>query len=241
MLTNFYVGMSGQIAVERRLQSIASNIANMNTAGYRADGVTFATVLSNAGDDPVAFSSAGAQYISRRAGDLSKTDNPLDVAVQGNAWLAVKTAQGIVYTRDGRMQMAPSGEIHSVTGNPVLDAGGTALLLDPTAGPPTISADGMITQAGKQVGALGLFDIDPMATLTRTENSGVIPDKAATPVLDFTSAGVLQGFVEGSNINPVLEISKLISIQHALDSMTQANQTADSSMSEAIKTLGGAS
>ncbi len=241
MQSNFYVGMSGQIAVERRLQSIAANIANMNTAGYRADGVTFATVLSTSGDNPVAFSSAGAQYISRRNGEVTKTDNPLDVAVQGSAWLAVKSPKGIVYTRDGRMQMAPSGELKSITGLPILDVGGSGLLLDPTAGPPTISSDGMVTQGGKQVGALGLFDIDPSATLTRAENSGVIPDRAATPVLDFTSTGVLQGFVEGSNINPILELSKLITIQHALDGMTQANQTADSSMSDAIKTLGGAS
>lgn len=239
MQTNFYVGMSGQIAVERRLQSIANNIANMNTAGYRADGVTFATVLSNTGEEPVAFSSSGAQYISRRNGDVTKTDNPLDVAVQGSGWLGIKTPNGVAYTRDGRLQMAPSGEIRTLNGYPVLDVGGSGLLLDPAAGAPTISADGMITQDGKQVGALGLFDIDPAANLTRTNNSAVIPDKAATPVLDFTNAGIIQGFVEGSNINPVLELSKLITIQHALDGMTQANQTADTSMNDAIKALGG--
>ena len=240
MQSNFYVGMSGQIAIERRLQSVASNIANRNAAGYRGDGVTFATVLSTAGEDPVAFSSAGATFISRRSGDVSKTDNPLDVAVQGDSWLAVKGPSGIIYTRDGRMKMAPSGEIQSLNGYPVLDAGGTGLLLDPDGGTPTISGDGMITQGGKQVGALGLFDIDPAANLTRAGNSGVIPDRAATPALDFTTSGVVQGYVEGSNVNPVLELAKLIAIQHALDGMTQANQTADSSVSDAIKTLGGA-
>lgn len=241
MQSSFYVGMSGQIAIEKRLQSLATNVANMNTAGYRADGVTFATVLSKTGDVPVAFSAEGANYISRRTGEMTKTDNPLDVAVQGDAWLGIRTPAGIAYTRDGRMKMAPTGEIRTLNGNPVLDVGGAPLLLDPDAGSPTISADGMITQGGRQVGAIGLFSIDPQATLTRTAGSGVIPDQPATPVLDFTGNGILQGFVEGSNVNPVLELSKLIAIQHALDGVAQTNQTAEASMGDAIKTLGGTS
>ena len=91
------------------------------------------------------------------------------------------------------------------------------------------------------MGAIGLFSIDPSAKLTRAAGSGVVPDKAATPVLDFASTGVLQGFVEGSNVNPVLEITKLISVQHNLDGVTQANQTADTTMQEAIKALGSGS
>ena len=96
----------------------------------------------------------------------------------------------------------------------------------------------MVTQNGAQVGAIGLFAIDPAARLTRAANSGVIPDRAATPVLDFTATGVVQGFVEGSNVNPVLEITKLIAVQHNLDGVTQANTTADTTLQEAIKALG---
>lgn len=238
MQDNFYVGLSGQLSIEKRLQTVASNVANMNTIGYRADGVTFDTVLSGAGDTSVAYSTDGAGYISRRAGDRVKTDNPFDVAVQGDAWLAVKTPSGIVYTHDGRMTLGTSGEVRSINDYPVLDAGGSALVVDPSAGPPTITADGMITQNGRQVGALGLFSIDPAAKLTRGENSGVIPDIAPTPVLDFTASGVVQGFVENANVNPVLEMSKLIEIQHDLDAVTTSNQTADSSLQEAIKSLG---
>ena len=238
MQSNFYVGLSGQMTVERRLSTIAQNIANMNTAGYRAEGVTFDTVLSQTGNTPVAFSVHGDDYINRSGGERLKTDNPLDVAVQGDAWLAIKTPQGVVYTRDGRMKMTPTGDLRTVNDFPVLDAGGAGLVLDPAAGPPTISADGMLTQNGAQVGAIGLFGIDPSAKLTRAENSGVIPDTAATPILDFTNAGVLQGFVEGSNVNPVLELTKLISVQHALDGVTQANTTADATLQEAIKALG---
>lgn len=238
MQSNFYVGLSGQMTVERRLTTIAHNVANMNTAGYKADGVTFDTVLSQTGETPVAFSTEGVDYINRSGGERSKTDNPLDVAVQGDAWLGVKTASGVVYTHDGRMQMSPTGQLLNVDGDAVLDAGGSGLILDPAGGPPTIAADGMITQNGTQVGAIGLFAIDPAAKLARGPGSGVIPDRAATPVLDFTATGVIQGFVEGSNVNPVLELTKLIAVQHNLDGMTQANQTADTSLQDAIKALG---
>ncbi len=241
MQSSFYVGLSGQMTVERRLTTIAQNVANMNTAGYKAEGVTFDTVLSQTGETPVAFSANGADYIDRSGGERVKTDNPLDVAVQGDAWFGVKTAGGTVYTHDGRMQMSPTGQLLTVNGDAVLDAGGSGLILDPAGGNPTIAADGMITQNGAQVGAIGLFSIDPSAKLTRAAGSGVVPDKAATPVLDFASAGVLQGFVEGSNVNPVLEITKLISVQHNLDGVTQANQTADSTLQEAIKALGSGS
>ena len=241
MQSNFYVGISGQMTVERRLTTIAQNIANMNTAGYKAEGVTFDTLLSQTGDTPVAFSTPGASYIDRQGGERTKTDNPLDVAVQGDAWLGVKTAQGVVYTHDGRMKMSQTGQLLNVNDDPVLDVGGSGLILDPAAGLPTIAADGMITQNGAQVGAIGLFSIDPAAKLTRGPGSGVIPDRAATPVLDFTSTGVVQGFVENSNVNPVLEISKLINVQHNLDSVTQANQTADTTLQDAIKALGSPS
>ncbi len=241
MQSSFYVGLSGQLTIEKRLQTIANNVANMNTAGFRADGVSFDTVLSSAGDSPVAFSAEGAGYISQREGERVKTDNPLDVAVQGDAWLAIRTPSGTVYTRDGRFKLGPSGVVQTLNNYPVLDAGGAPIQLDPDAGPPTIGADGMMNQTGIQVAAIGLFSIDPAANLSRAENSGVIPDVAATPILDFTRTGVVQGYVENSNVNSVLELSKLIEVQHNLDSVTESNQTADSSLQEAIKSLGATS
>jgi flagellar basal-body rod protein FlgF len=238
MQSGLYVALSGQVALERRLQTIASNVANMNTVGYRADGVSFETQLARAGDSTVAFAGNGSDYISRRSGGVSKTDNPLDVAVQGDAWLAIKTPAGTVYTRDGRMTIKDSGELTTLNGYSVLDAGGAPILLDSSAGLPDISRDGMISQKGNQVGALGLFAIDDSAKLTRYENSGVIPSKPATAVLDFATNGVAQGFVESSNVNPIMEMTKLITVTRAFDSVAAATEKSESSMTDAIKTLG---
>lgn len=239
---NIYVSLSSQLALQKRLDTIANNIANMNTPGFRAEGVTFNTILSKQGDKSTAFVSTGASYITRAHGAAQRTDNPLDVTVQGDAWLAVKTPAGqTVYTRDGRMQMTPAGGLETMNGYKVLDAGQTAMLLDPNGGRPIISQDGMITQDGRQMGAIGLFTIPDDAKLTRFDNSGVIPDKPATPVLDFSQGGLVQGYVESSNVNPVLEMTKLIEVQRNFDSLMNASQQSETNLQDAIKTLGSSS
>lgn len=236
-----YVSLSAQLTLEKRLESLALNVANMNTAGYRAAGVSFHTYISRTGDSPVAYATAGKDYITRTEGPLERTDNPLDVAVQGEGFMAIQTPGGIVYTRDGRMRMKATGELESLGGHPILDAGGTPIILDPTAGPPVIGGDGMISQGNQQIGAIGLFQIDPSAKFTRYENSGVIPDKPATPILDFNTNGFVQGHIEGSNVNPILEMAKLITIERAFESISGSAEKNESTLKDALPILGGTS
>jgi flagellar basal-body rod protein FlgF len=241
MQSNFYVGLSAQISLQRRLDTIANNVANASTAGFRAEEVKFESLLSRASADPVAYATSGQSYISRRSGELVRTDNMLDVAVQGDAWLAVQTPTGTAYTRDGRMRMTDTGELVSLTNQPVLDVGGAPLRLDPNAGPPRIARDGTISQNERQVGALGLFTIDERANLTRVENAGVVPDRPASPALDFAKVGLHQGYIERSNVNPVQEMTKLVMLQHAFEAVTSTLKDSDASLQDAIKTLGATS
>lgn len=241
MQSSLYVALSGQVALQKRLDTIANNIANMNTAGYRAEEVSFASLLSRAGKSPTAFAVSGEDYISRGAGEMISTGNPLDVAVRGDAWFALRTPDGIVYTRDGRLHMDEAGTLVSVNNNPILDAGGATIQLDPSAGAPVISQDGMISQNGFQVGAVGLFTIDPSAHLARHDNSAVRPDIPASPVLDFTNAGVVQGMSEGSNVNPVLEMARMINVSRTFESASNAIQSTENSLQDAIKSLGATS
>jgi flagellar basal-body rod protein FlgF len=241
MRANLDVSLSAQVALQKRLDTIANNVANMNTGGFRADGITFESALSKAGETTTTFVTAGTTYISRLQGTVTRTDNPLDVAMQGEGWLAIKTPGGTAYTRDGRMQVTQAGELQTLNGYPVLDAGGAGILLQSSGGPPSIAADGMITQSGAQVGALGLYSIPDDAQLTRFGNSAVIPDKAPTPILDFSVNAIEQGFSESSNVNPVLEMTKLIQVQRTFDQITSGNQTSESNFQDAIKSLGSAS
>lgn len=239
MDTGVYVALSAQMALQKRLDTIAGNVANAGTVGFRAEEVTFESFISKAGADPIAFASPGETFISRKAGELVRTENPLDIAVRGDAWLAIQSPQGnTVYTRDGRMRMLETGELQTLNGEAVLDVGGAPLLLDPAAGPPLIAADGMITQGNRQIGAIGLFNIPENANLTRAGTSSVITDRPAEPVLDFTSSGVVQGFVERANVNPVMEMANLIQVTRAFESIAATLNQTENTISSGIKTLG---
>ena len=241
MQNGLYVAVSAQVALERRMETIADNIANMNTVGYRATGVTFEQEMARAGETTLNYVSSGADFLSRRIGGLVKTDNPLDFAVQGDGWFGIQTPTGTAYTRDGRVRIDESGTLRTLTGDPLLDVGGSPILVEAAGGPLAVSADGMITQNGRQVGAIGLFAIDASANLRRTESSGVIPDQPATPVLDFTRDGVVQGAVESSNVDPVREMTRLIDVSRAFDGVAAEASQSESSLQDAIKTLGSSS
>ena len=236
---SLYVSLTGQLSLERRMDTVARNVANMQTTGYRADEVKFDTLVKKPGTDTVSFASTGETYISRATGDLQQTGNSLDVAINGDGWLAIQTGNGIAYTRDGRFQIGTDGVLKTIEGNSVLDSGNAPILLDPLAGPPQISQDGTISQGGRPSGVLGLFAIPQEAKLTRTGNSAVIPDMQAEPVVDFANNGFAQGYVEGANINPIAEITKLITITRAFESTNSMMQSIESLRQEAIRKIGG--
>ncbi len=235
-----YVSISALLALEKRVSTIAHNVANSSTAGFRAEEVKFESIVSETGAKDIAYASSGATFLSRETGPIKPTGNPLDVAVKGDAWMSIETPNGRVYTRDGRLSMGPDGSLRTVTGLSVLDVGGSPLRLDPNAGPPTIATDGMITQKGRQVGAIGLFTLPNNAQLRRFENSSVASDREGTPVLSFNDTGIVQGFLEGSNVNPVQELTRLISVSRAFQAVMSSIETNHSTHKSAIRTLGSA-
>lgn len=241
MDTGIYVGLSGQLATERRLATIANNIANAGTAGFRAESVHFSNVVSATSPFHTDFVDAGASHAVTSNGGLVKTGNPLDVAIQGDGYLAIQTPGGIAYTRDGRMQMLPGGDLVSLNGHAILDNSGSPMTLDPAAGPVSIGRDGMLSQSGKPVGTIGLFDVDLGKGYSRYENSGFIPKLIPQPVDDFTRNGVVEGFVEESNVNPVLEMTHLISVQRAFEAVSSGMEQRDSTLRATIEALGARS
>jgi flagellar basal-body rod protein FlgF len=238
MQSALYVSLSAQVTLEKRLETIANNLANMKTAGFRADAVKFETALSRAASQPVAFATPGENFISRKPGSVTHTGNSLDVAVAGNTWMGFAGPSGTVYTRDGRMQISSNGELQTVNGYPVLDAGGTPIIIDPDGGALTIARSGTITQGTNQVGVLGLFEIPANAKLERSGNSGVIPDRAATAALDFVNTGFQQGYVEDSNVDPLSELTRLMTATRAFQGVSSLIDSSESSMQNAIRSLG---
>ncbi len=238
MQSGIYVALSSQMALDKRLTTIADNVANTGTVGFRATGVKFEDIVSGLGDKSVSFASAGDTYLSTHTGPLRETGNPFDFAIRGDAWFAIETPQGPVMTRDGRFTMLDTGDLVSVEGYPVLDAGGAPIQLDPQAGPPEAGVDGTLHQNGRLVAAVGLFEFQPGVNFTRYGNSGIVPFGAPEPVVDRLDAGVVQGFVEDSNVNPVLEITRLIQVQRAFEHVSALIRDSEQALDQAISTLG---
>lgn len=238
MQSSLYVALSSQVAVSKRLETVARNVANMNTAGYRADEVKFSEILSKASHDPVSFANGGELYISRQHGGLTKTDNPLDIAIDGDAWFAVRTPAGIAYTRDGRMTMGADGMLRTVNDYPVLDSGGLSIVLDPQGGPPTIGADGAVFQGQDRLSQVGLFQIDDKTKLSRFDNSAVVPADPATPILEFSENSIVQGYTEGSNVNAISEMTKMIMLTRTFEGISKMIDSSNENQQNAIRDLG---
>ena len=241
MQSGLYVGISSQIALERRLNTIADNMANMNTAGFRATEVKFDEVMSSTRNElnaKVAFVTQGNDYLSTRNGQMQNTGNALDFAIKGDAWFSIETPAGQVLTRDGRFTMLETGQLVSVMGHPVLDAGGAPIQLNRAGGPPTVGADGRIMQDGQPMGTIGLFSADLSQGFLRADNSGVIPAQAPQAVVDNFNVAVVQGYVGGSNVNGLREMAQPIQVNRAFESISSLMRDTEASFDEAIKTLG---
>lgn len=238
MSADLQVVVSAQIAMQQRMETVAHNVANINTAGFRAEGIKFETVLSSQTGGSLDLASTGETYITRRSGPIAQTGNPLDVAIDGEGWFAFQTPEGRVYSRDGRFHLDDAGQLLTVNDYAVLDPGGAPIVVDPAGGPLTISEGGLISQDGGEIGGVGVFLIPEDAALRRYDNAAVVTDADVGPVVDSTASAVRQGYVEGSNVNPVLEITRMIDVSRAYDSAVAAMDNSDDVVKSTIQALG---
>jgi flagellar basal-body rod protein FlgF len=233
------VGLSGLMALERRLETIAHNVANTNTVGFRAEAVRFSTKLEQAGQTNLAFAARGGEYLNMQQGARIMTGNALDVAISGEAFMAQARENGTVYTRDGRMEISPEGQLRSLDGYPVLDAGGAPIQVNVKGGPLTIANDGSVVQDKRRVGTLGLFELADPKLMQQHGSAAFEYSGFAEPVTDFRRNSILQGTLEGANVNAVAEMSEMITISRTFESIANALRANEEMMSGAIKTLGG--
>ena len=239
MQTGLYVSLSSQIALDRRMATLADNVANSTTVGFRATEVKFNQIISDQKTADVAFVSEGNEFLSTRSGGITETGGTLDFAIKGDSWFQVETPAGPTLTRDGRFTLTEAGELVTLNGYAVLDAGGGPIQIDVNNGPITLSADGQLNQNGQPVAALGLFDADLSGGFVRAGNSGIITTIAPEPVLDRVDAGVVQGYVEESNVNAIGEMTQLIQVTRAFESIASLMRDSEESLKEAIRTFGG--
>ncbi len=240
MQSGLYVALSSQISLEKRMNTIADNLANMNTVGFRATQMKFDDVMTKVEGARVDYVSTGQEYLSGDTGAMVQTKNPLDFAIKGDAWFSVDSPQGAALTKDGRFSMLQTGDIVTLEGYPVLDAGGAPIQRNAAAGPPTASRDGIPYQNGNPVAQLGLFQADIGPNFTRVGNTAVIPTQQPQPVVNNSDVGIMQGFVEEANVNPILQMTQMITVSRTFEYVTQLMRDGESSITDAIKTVGGA-
>jgi flagellar basal-body rod protein FlgF len=239
MQTGLYVAVSSQIALEKRMNTLADNVANSATVGFRSTEVKFNQLLCDTRPTKVSFVSEGQEFLNTNNGGLNRTGNTLDFAIKGDAWFQIDTPGGAALTRDGRFTLTEAGDLVTLRGYPVLDAGGAPIQLNSQAGDIKVGADGAIQQNGTQIAALGLYQANFSNGFTRYDNSAVMPNAQAEPVIDRFDVGVMQGYVEESNVNAVQEMSQLIMVSRAFENITALMRDSEGSLDEAIKTLGG--
>ena len=243
------VGLSRQVALGRQLDVIANNIANLNTTAFKSDGALFESYISpnaragdlSAQDSQVDFVRDRATWIDWSQGAIQRTGNPLDVAIEGNGFLAVDTASGERYTRNGSLQINAQGQLVTAAGDPVLGDNGP-IVFQPTDRGVTISKDGTISvrTAGSNAeaarGHLRVVSFADPAQLQKVGNSYFAVPEGVTPDPDTTST-LQQGAVEKSNISAVLEMTHMMQVTRSYTEIASMLAQQDSLQQSSIDKL----
>jgi flagellar basal-body rod protein FlgF len=241
MQNSVLVGLSRQVALARELDVVANNIANMNTSGYKADGSLFEEFLSTGAradqtGSRVSFVRDRGIWHDMSQGPTERTGNSLDVAVDGNAFLVVQTPRGERYTRNGSMQINSTGQLVTGDGSPVVGDGGP-IALQPSDRQISISRDGTISvregnaKTDSVRGKLKLVTFTDPQRLQKDGNGTFKPAAGVQPQ-PATTAAVVQGSLEKSNVRGVVEMSRMIEITRSYTQVaTILQQQADLSQS----------
>lgn len=209
------VALSGQMARERQMDVLANNIANMSTTAFKGEQMIFAEIMSNKGGSTVDYVQDAGTVRDWSQGPLTRTGNPLDVALQGAGFLEVQTADGVRYTRDGRLKLDPTGQLVTLEGDAVLNDTQQPIVLPQGTAAVTIAQDGSLTaRGGSIVGHLAVVNFDQLDFLVGEKDGLYSTDETPAPVTADTL--VMQGMVEGSNVQPVLEMTRLMQASRAI-------------------------
>jgi len=225
MDSGFYAACTALMARTQALDMVANNLANVSTPGFRAQHDMFRSLLTGSSIYPMSglnqavnnYSVLGDSRLDFAQGNLEKTGNDLDLAIQGSGFFSVQTAAGPVYTRDGNFHISPQGKLVTSQGDLVM---GTTGSIDIVGGPVSISPDGTISVNGAVAGQLKVVDFPPGTAL---ESVGATyysaPPKKEIPA---TEASIQQGSLEASNVNPVSSAVELITVQRYAELMQRA-------------------
>jgi len=244
MDNSLLISLSQQIAAYRSMDVIANNIANVSTPGFKRESAKFEEYVQmvrpaegQTGPQPVSFVKDAGTSRDTSQGNISNTGAPLDVALNGKGFFTVATPQGERYTRDGHFSLNQDGQIVTSEGNAVQGEGG-AITITPNDGDIHIAADGTISSVVNgtlnQLGKLRLASFADERGLTK-EGANLY---STTQTVIPSTATAVQGALESSNVQPVVEISKMIEVMRAYEATATLSKSQEDMSRDAITKLG---
>lgn len=226
MDSGYYAAMTGLVARTQALDTAAANLANAQTAGYRAEREYFRSALlgpdatdSQLGGTVNNYGLLGGDRLSMAQGALQSTGNPLDLAIEGAGFFEIQTANGVRFTRDGSFHRSPSGQLVTAAGESVLSASGKTIAVPP--GAVTVGADGILSVAGGAVATVGVFTFSAGTQLTPEGANRYVAPAGSVPIA-ATDVTVHQGALEAANEDSVQGSLDLIVMQRQAEMMQKA-------------------
>ncbi len=235
------VSLSQQVAAYRAMDVIANNLANVSTPAYKRESIQFReyvdqlpTTAGQAGPQSISFVQDAGTVSDLTEGKLDHTGAPYDLAIDGKGYFQVQTANGTRYTRDGHFLLNSDGVLVTAAGDPVLGDGGP-ITVAPSDGDIHIAEDGTVSGKQGQLGKLSVVDFPDDQALVKDGANLYSTDQSATPA---TGAQILQGTIEASNVQPVIEISRMLEVMRAYQATTSLTKSQDDLKLQAIDKLG---
>lgn len=242
MENSLLVGLSRQVALRRELDVVANNLANLNTTGFKAEGVLFEQYLDPvarahdfaAPDQRIAFVIDRATRTEFAQGPIERTGSAFDLAIDGEGFLVVETEAGERFTRNGSLALDPAGTLVTAEGRPVLGDNGP-IVLDPNDTEFTIAPDGTVSTRDGDRGRLRVVRFEHEGQLVKEGDNLFSARGEPQPAEPLTR--LIQGAIEKSNVRPVLEMSRMIEITRAYTALSQMMTRTDELRRSAIERL----
>lgn len=235
------LALQTQRVLQRRMDVAANNLANINTSGFKTDTLLIEEVNqteAHAEENPSQIRfvrDVGIMHGMDQA-PIAMTGNPLDVAIEGDGFFMIEGMGGETqYTRDGAFSLAGDGRLVTSDGRAVLNSGGAPIVLDPQGESPSIGRDGVIRVAGVEAGRIGVASFAAPGALSKVGDN--LWDAQGQQPGAFEGV-IVQGALEGSNVRPVIELTRLIEISRAYASAARIVSSADELRRSAIQQLG---
>ncbi|MDQ0462367.1 flagellar basal-body rod protein FlgF [Caulobacter ginsengisoli] len=236
-----YVVLSRQMTLRRELDVVANNLANADTTGFKVEALQVRTdtqAPARMADGPKTLKFVLDDEVVRdfTQGSMQQTGGTFDLGIDGRGFFKIQTADGERYTRDGRFTLSPEGKLTTQDGDPVMGDGGE-IVLDPAQGPVNIAPDGSISQGPQRVGKVAVVDFSDLSVL-RKDGDNLFRNVSNLQPTTATAAQVRQGMLEGSNVNSILQVTRLIEISRSYESMAKSIDNTSDLSRRAVERLG---